>query len=53
MQNQPNNTSGSQQHYDHSSEGNGGQIRNAVIGLAPAVWVLGHLASLMTNGRRP
>jgi hypothetical protein len=33
---QPNNTSGNQQHYDHSSENNGGQIHNVLIGFAPA-----------------
>jgi hypothetical protein len=49
MRNQPSNTSGDQQHYDHSSEGYGGQIHNVVIGFAPALWVLSHLNSQL-NG---
>ena len=43
IRNPPNNTSDNKQHFDHSSEGNGGQIHNVVIGLAPALWMLGHL----------
>jgi hypothetical protein len=43
MRNQPNHTSSNQQHYDHTSEGNGGQIHKVLIGFAPALWVLRHL----------
>ena len=38
--------------FDHSSEGNGGQIHNVVTGFTLA-WVLGHLNDqLNDNGRR-
>jgi hypothetical protein len=46
------NTSGNQQHYHHSSERNGGQIHNVVIGFAPSRWVLSHLNSQF-NGKWP
>ena len=38
-------TSCNQEHYDPSSEGNGRQIHNLVIGFEPALWVLNHLNS--------
>jgi hypothetical protein len=36
MPDQPKKTTGNQQHYEHSSEGNGEQIGNVLIGFAPA-----------------
>ena len=52
MRNQPNHTSSNQQHYDHTSEGNGGQIHKVLIGFAPALWVLRHL-NCQYNGNPP
>ena len=46
----PKNTNDNYQHYDHSSEGNGGQIHNVVMGFAPALWVFSHLNS-QPNGK--